>query len=509
MFRFTAATIPNNIFVIGGGGTGSRLMPMLAQFMRSITRGVSMNAWVESPRIWIIDDDVVETKNLLRQNFIAHDVGKPKAVVLAERYGRAYNVDIIPVVERITSTKSFQTTIQGILDALTSAGGAKVDAGNLMRSSIVISCVDSSHARRDILNNFISYKTQGNGHYGAFFIDAGNEDSFGQVNFFHPVAINDLNKYDAQHETDKIPKMVGSIIDIDYVPMNLRYYKELVDTESTASCADLNQTLAINAQMATNIMNIVQNYYYRKPMTFNCLRVSLDGGSSTDFNTFHFMRRIALNNIEWGAAKYGESYVVEKNKVTTYLKYTQYVHLLSLHGNIAYPLKNRIYEDEAVARAERQRLEREEAARVAAEAEKVRLAKAKEREAQLVAEARARAAVQLQMDAAAKVEVTGDTPVPKKRAPRKAKNGTPVLDVIVQEAVQTSAALPAPPTVAPPPLTPAPRRRRTVALDAPPTEVPAAWVEAVTAAATVVAPEPTATTAAWPMPTGTRPLDTY
>jgi hypothetical protein len=67
MYNFIPGTIPNNVFVIGGGGTGGRLIPMLSQFLRSITRGVGPNGWLETPRIWLIDDDVVEQKNILRQ----------------------------------------------------------------------------------------------------------------------------------------------------------------------------------------------------------------------------------------------------------------------------------------------------------------------------------------------------------------------------------------------------------------------------------------------------------
>ena len=38
MFKFTPRQIPSNIVVIGCGGTGSRVVPLLAQFIRSITR---------------------------------------------------------------------------------------------------------------------------------------------------------------------------------------------------------------------------------------------------------------------------------------------------------------------------------------------------------------------------------------------------------------------------------------------------------------------------------------
>ena len=290
MFSFTSNIIPNNIFVIGAGGTGSRLMPMLTQFIRSITRGKSPQGWLENPTIWLVDDDTVEQKNLLRQNFIASDIGKPKASVVAERYSRAYEVNVIPLLRRITSD-SAGDTYQSIVEILRINSPSTHSDVNTVKqmisNSMVIICVDSTEARRDILNVFIpAMGSRAHTSNRTFFVDAGNEDSFGQVSFFTPDVMVEKRFYDTQRDDLKVPKMVPVVVPVDYIPMDVNYYIHLTDTESTASCADLNQTLAINALMATGIMGIVQNFYYRKAMNYNCVRISLDGGNSTDYNTF-------------------------------------------------------------------------------------------------------------------------------------------------------------------------------------------------------------------------------
>lgn len=68
-----------NIYIIGAGGTTSWFLPKLIKILNIFSNQKSFN-------ILIIDGDVVESKNLTRQNFIQQDIGKYKAEVLATRY---------------------------------------------------------------------------------------------------------------------------------------------------------------------------------------------------------------------------------------------------------------------------------------------------------------------------------------------------------------------------------------------------------------------------------------
>ena len=96
LFSWTPNFVPNKIIVFGCGGTGSRVVPLIAQFVKSC-------AWVLNPELVLIDFDSVEEKNLLRQNFISSDVGKNKAVVLASRYSKAFNIAITPIIHRVAT----------------------------------------------------------------------------------------------------------------------------------------------------------------------------------------------------------------------------------------------------------------------------------------------------------------------------------------------------------------------------------------------------------------------
>lgn len=306
MFLFKPSTIPLNIYVVGCGGTGSRLIPMLAQFVRSITRSANPRGWLENPKIHLIDGDDVETKNLLRQNFVRQDVGKNKAVVLAQRYGRHFELDIagIPIFvpNRFESPKSFNDAMHEREGRVTALNADFTSSNRFQPESadMVIMCVDNVEARRGIIDAFSMLSKRRN--YGTVFIDAGNEDSFGQVKYFTSHILSSLyNRNSLPKETRLSVEPVEDVI--SFMPYPLIEYEKMVAGEGTgASCADLDQTLAINAAMAVNIMMIVQNYYYGKAMLYNEVSVSLDGSSFVKWNTYEDMynRIVKLSDLPAG-----------------------------------------------------------------------------------------------------------------------------------------------------------------------------------------------------------------
>jgi PRTRC genetic system ThiF family protein len=136
------ATRAPKILVIGCGGTGGWVIPHLARLVKSL--GVGSLA--------VADGDVVEVKNLGRQNFVETDLGENKAVALARRYSGAFGIPI--------------RAIPGYLE----------DVRGMTRQApqIVIGCVDKHTARRTIAE----YLSQA---YECCWIDAGNESVAGQV----------------------------------------------------------------------------------------------------------------------------------------------------------------------------------------------------------------------------------------------------------------------------------------------------------------------------------------
>ena len=77
-------TRPVKIVMLGAGGTGGHIAPHLYRLLYALDRPV---------RFIICDGDVVEQKNLVRQNFIPADLGENKAKVLAERYSSVFGME--------------------------------------------------------------------------------------------------------------------------------------------------------------------------------------------------------------------------------------------------------------------------------------------------------------------------------------------------------------------------------------------------------------------------------
>lgn len=126
----TSAAPPRSVTVIGAGNIGSQLLPLVAR-MPAVGR------------VTIVDHDAYEEKNLVSQAITPADVGRPKAVVQAERL-REINprLRVTALIERVEN----------------------VPAGAL-RADVVAGCLDSRGSRRFV--NRIAWRL------GMPFVDAG------------------------------------------------------------------------------------------------------------------------------------------------------------------------------------------------------------------------------------------------------------------------------------------------------------------------------------------------
>jgi len=267
MFAYKSTFIPRNFVVIGAGGTGSRLIPMLAQFIKTL-------GWVINPQIIIFDPDVVEVKNLVRQNFIPRDVGKNKAQVLAERYSKHYEMNIYAVAGAVGPTNA-------VTKEMTAAGIPNISSISGIADAVFFLCVDSVKARLDILTNIYSVPRR------CLVLDAGNEDDFGQIT----VHTSPASAYGAQSLLDGLKELPlpGNLVPVDAqvteIPMDMEDYLTLEPGTASGGCADLDQTLAVNAQMAVNMLSIFQNFVYNKPIFYRRLNVSLLEGAQPQYIT--------------------------------------------------------------------------------------------------------------------------------------------------------------------------------------------------------------------------------
>jgi PRTRC genetic system ThiF family protein len=149
------------ILLAGCGGSGSFAAHILAQ-LAAWAAGAGLDL-----RLYFIDPDTVEEKNLVRQNFCRAEIGYPKALTLAWRYTAAFGITITPVVKRFSAEM-----LKEYMPALSTQG----------RLMIVVGAVDNVQARRDIAGAITDMLEKNKDPRNRFWwIDAGNERMSGQV----------------------------------------------------------------------------------------------------------------------------------------------------------------------------------------------------------------------------------------------------------------------------------------------------------------------------------------
>lgn len=144
--------------VIGVGGTGGSVAYEVSHIASTSSKNI---------KIVFIDGDIIETKNLNRQRFIIQDLNKYKAEVTAKRCRRAYDVDIVDKNEYITSEEDIYSIIKAYKGCTPIILGC---SDSLKLRYLVCEAVKNAHKVEGIPENII-------------YIDAGNGEDYGQVNF--------------------------------------------------------------------------------------------------------------------------------------------------------------------------------------------------------------------------------------------------------------------------------------------------------------------------------------
>ena len=95
------------IVVIGCGGTGSYIIGNLAR---------------QDYTLFLIDGDVVEEKNLKRQEFFENDINKYKSQVFGERYGLPYSTEFLDTAEDLAPLFDEEPCVPVIISAVDNNG---------------------------------------------------------------------------------------------------------------------------------------------------------------------------------------------------------------------------------------------------------------------------------------------------------------------------------------------------------------------------------------------------
>jgi molybdopterin/thiamine biosynthesis adenylyltransferase len=211
---------PIKIVMLGAGGTGGHIAPHLYRLLYSLNRPV---------RFIIADGDVVEQKNLVRQNFIEADLGENKAQVLAERYSSVFGLETEYIPGFVETEDALETLIEPQL--------FRLDCGGVIEEIVIlIGAVDNNKSRK--LCNAVFNKAK-----ELIYIDSGNGEYSGQIvcgirrgrrTYYKPVC----NLFpDILEDTDKFPT-------------------ELSCAEASVSAP---QSITANLMAATMVVSMVYN----------------------------------------------------------------------------------------------------------------------------------------------------------------------------------------------------------------------------------------------------------
>lgn len=228
---------PVKIVMLGAGGTGGHIAPHLYRLLHALDRSVE---------VIIADGDIVEEKNLVRQNFISCDLGRNKAQVLAERYASAFGMEIQYIPD-------FIETEERLLKLLK----PRFPYSSFETLTILIGAVDNNKSRQ--LCHKVFNKSD-----NLIYIDSGNGEFTGQVvcgirrkgrTYYKPVG----EVYpDILEDTDKFPT-------------------ELSCAEASVSAP---QSIAANIMAATAVISYIYNILVLgnievKKVTFSTKSVNL------------------------------------------------------------------------------------------------------------------------------------------------------------------------------------------------------------------------------------------
>ena len=147
---------PVKIVMLGAGGTGGYVAPYLFRLLHMLDRPA---------RFVICDGDIVELKNLDRQNFVPADLGENKARILAERYSTVLGMETEYVPNFIETLPELMALIAPNLwetDGFRNRYAAEM--------VILLGCVDNNRTRQLCHEAFcrsddLVYIDSGNGSY--------------------------------------------------------------------------------------------------------------------------------------------------------------------------------------------------------------------------------------------------------------------------------------------------------------------------------------------------------
>ena len=213
---------PVKIVMLGAGGTGGHVAPHLYRLLHTLNRPV---------KVIIADGDIVEEKNLVRQNFISADLGRNKAQVLAERYASAFGMEVHYISDFIESEDRLAELIKPDRYNPGPFSYQREDS-----HVILIGAVDNNRSRQ--LCHQVFKKAD-----NLIYIDSGNGEFTGQV------------VCGIRRNTRTYYKPIGDIYP-DILRDNDKFPTELSCAEAAVSAP---QSIVANIMAATAVVSYIYN----------------------------------------------------------------------------------------------------------------------------------------------------------------------------------------------------------------------------------------------------------
>lgn len=231
-----------HIRMLGCGGTGSKLMPELCQAIALFNENPMVNGYERQAHLRVCDPDIVEVGNLNRQHFIAADVGKNKAEVLANRYGHAYGIPVGYITTFIDTPEDVGTFLwpEPFL------------ANQYNSVTILITAVDN-HPTRRIVHQFLTDTVYSTNVYRwtrpIFWIDLANEETNGYV------TIGYLERNGGPYNNPRLNRHTPIVTEV--FPDILADKPDVVPSRIPCGAGGV-QDLNVNAAAATHCMSVIR-----------------------------------------------------------------------------------------------------------------------------------------------------------------------------------------------------------------------------------------------------------
>ena len=213
--------------IVGAGGTGGFLAEAVCRLLTG-----------RNDTIILVDHDIVEPHNLLRQNFTRGDLGKLKSRALAERLSHQFDRPVGYIPEPFRAEHAAFKFRRGLSD----------DSGRNGRPDLIIGCVDNADARREI-GATLDDRTPA----VPWIMDTGNGRNWGQILICNTPAGRSFGDAFAPGVCYRLPAPTVQRPDLlTFVP------EEPPDTDCAAAMDLTDQDPTINQMMAASAAQVVR-----------------------------------------------------------------------------------------------------------------------------------------------------------------------------------------------------------------------------------------------------------